>query len=187
MVQTIRFSKKIGEVSASFDVSIPYFMDINNQLRFKNKAADLKDVADLKVLFDPNRDKYLNPKFRTTFITQDNKLYIGKIKVGLNVLVADVPYSNFTVEDKRILNIIERGKGGRIIVVTFSPHIAIVHSAYLQITVEITNPETPNSKAMPHGHKVFLETYVGLPNIADKDIVFGNGVNLSSEIGRAHV
>jgi len=180
MLQTIRFPKKINEVSDSFDISVPYFLDVDNQKRFLNKAGDLKVVTDLKALFDPNREKYLDPKQCTSFIVQDNNKYIGQIKVGLNVLVADIPNSNFTPADKRILNIIEKGKGGRIIVVTFSPHIVIEHVTYLQITVEIQNPTTPSSKAMPHGHSLFLENYIGLPEIADKDIVFGNGVNVTT-------
>ena len=180
MLQTIRFSRKINEVSDSFDISIPYFLDVNNQKRFLNKVGDLKVVTDLKALFDPNREKYLDPKQCTTFIVQDNNSYIRQIKEGLNVLVADVPNTNFSVDDKRVLNIIEKGKGGRIIVVTFGPHIAIVHVSYLQITVEIQNPSTPSSKAMPHGHSLFLENYIGLADIADKDVVFGNGVNVTT-------
>ena len=179
MLQAIRFSRKINEVSESFGISIPYFLDVNNQKRFLNKPADLKVITDLKTLFDPNREKYLDPKQCTTFIINDNYSYISQIKAGLNVLVADVPNSNFTVDDKRILNIIERGKGGRIIVVTFGPHIAIVHVAYLQITVEILNPTTPNSMAMPHGHSLFLETCIAESDIADAKVVFTTGVNVT--------
>jgi len=180
MKQTMRFSRRISEVSDSFDVSVPYFLNKDNQKRFGNKTQDLDFVTNKKELFDTNRKKYIDRRQCTSFVTEDNNLYIGQIKEGLNILVADVPNSTFTADDKRILNIVEKGKGHRIIIVTFGAQIAIVHVDYLQITVEILNPTTPNSTAMPKGHILFFETFIGEPNIADTEIVFGNGVYVST-------
>ena len=180
MKQTMRFSRKINEVSDSFDVSVPYFIDKDNQKRFGNKTKDLDFVTAKKELFDTNRKKYIDRRQCTSFVTEDNNMYIGQIKEGLNILVADVPNSIFTEDDKRILNIVEKGKGHRILIVTFSAHIAIVHAEYLQITVEILDPTTPNVTAMPKGHILFFETFIGGPDIADASIVFGNGVYVST-------
>ncbi len=180
MNQTIKFATKIHEVSEFFDIAVPYMTDIDRQEIFGNKAQDLKKVKDDKVLFDDNRKDYLDVSKRTKFVTNDNNLLIERLKNGLNLLVADIPSTKISADDKRILNIIEWHHGNKIPVVTFSPLITIGHTAYLQITVVIANPETPNSTAMPHGHILFLETCITDEDIADAALVFGNGVIVST-------
>lgn len=59
-------------------------------------------------------------------------------------------------------------------------YVTIIHAAYLQMTIEITNPTTPSSKAMPHGHSFFLETCTAAAGLAEKDIVIGTGVYVTT-------
>jgi len=180
MTQTINFPKKIHEVSEFFGTAIPYMSDPLNLTRWGFLPAKVKAVNDLKDLFDPNRDKYLDPRQKTTFITKDNNKYIAEIKVELNIIVADIPNSKLSDDDRRILRIIEKGKGSRIPIVTFGPKIGIASTAYLQMTIEFANPTTPGSRAMPYGHGLIFEDFIGEPGLADADIVFSNSVNVTN-------
>jgi len=53
-------------------------------------------------------------------------------------------------------------------ILSFEPSIHGVH------VIRISNPDDPNSHAMPKGQKVFLEKFVGEPNLPESQISFGN-------------
>ena len=180
MTQSISFPTTIHEVSNYFDSAVPYISDPLNLTKWGFVAAKVKPVNDLKNLFDPNREKYLDPRQKTSFITYDNNKYIAEIKTALNIVIADIPNSSLTDDDRKILRIIEKGKGSRILVVTFGPKIAIASTSNLQMTIEFANPTTPGTKAMPYGHGLIFENYIGEPGITDADVVFGNAVNVST-------
>ncbi len=180
MTHSINFPKRIHEVSDFFDNSISYVSDPINLTKWGFLPARLKPINDLKDLFDPNREKYLDPRQKTIFVTKDNNKFIVEIKVELNTFVADIPNSKVTDDDRRILRIIEKGKGSRIPIVTYGPKIGIASTAYLQITIEFANPTTPSTKAMPYGHGLIFEDFIGEPGLTDADIVFGNAVNVST-------
>jgi len=180
MKQSMNFPKKINEVSDFFDNAIPYVSDPINLTKWGYLPAKVKPVNDLKELFDPNREKYLDPRQKTIFVTKDNNKFIVAIKVELNIFVADIPNSKVTDDDRRILRIIEKGKGSRILVVTYGPKIAIASTSYQQMTIEFANPTTPGTKAMPYGHVLIFENFIGEAGLTDAEIVFGNAVNVST-------
>ena len=50
--------------------------------------------------------------------------------------------------------------------VVFEPNVHGVHN------IRFINPDDPDTKALPEGQNIFLETFVGSPNLADDAIPF---------------
>ena len=117
MSQSIKFPTTIHGVSDYFEISIPYISVLAVQTRLGITAPKLKVVTDVKALFDPNRKKYLDPSQCTQFVIRDNNLYISQMKVGMDSIVADIPNSSLTDDDKNILLIIEK----RHVIIYFCP------------------------------------------------------------------
>ena len=75
-----------------------------------------------------------------------------------------------------------KGKGSKIKVVDYAAKMSLETNAHLSHTLRFQNPKTPESSAMPEGHDIYLESFVGEENMNDADISFANGMKVTHEL-----
>ena len=155
---------------------------IEEQARLRITDADLDDAMDLAVKWNDNWKIYSSETLSTKLSQKEKVDLRAKIEVCLRRIYLDLPVSVLTTKDKITLNIKGHSSDSStdISIVGFAPGMIGDENEHLCQTLKLQNPKTPDSTAMPHGHWVFLENFVGEAGLKDVDITFGNGQNVST-------
>jgi len=91
----------------------------------------------------------------------------------LRLIYGDIPKSALTVSDRNTLNIPLRDSTPTPVpVLTFAPDVEIDETRNGVQVLRVTNPQTPDTDAMPPNQKAELQTFVGAANIPDNNIAF---------------
>ena len=174
------FPTKDGDFNSYVQNVIDYL--IEEQVRLRITDADLDDALDLAVKWNSNWNIYSSETLSTKLSQKEKVDLRAKIEVCLRRIYLDLPVSVLTTKDKVTLNI--KGQSSKsstdILIVDFAPGMIGDENEHLYQTLKLQNPKTPKSTAMPHGHWVFLENFVGEAGLKDVDIAFGNGQNVST-------
>jgi hypothetical protein len=113
------------------------------------------------------------------FRTKRNIL-IGKIEVILLDIYDNIGKDLWTVDDRSTLRRPEKSDSHKhSTVYPNSPVIETYNIQHLGITLKLTNPATPTSQEVPAKQHMYLETFVGPAGIADADIKWTDGENVT--------
>ncbi len=175
MPNKIRFPSKDTDFN-TFILALFALLSIPaNKIRFLINAAKFTDFNDNIELWTPNWKAVNNPATRTTLLVKLKTKLKGFLKINANTIIGDIPDTILTDDDREIMRIFARIAGGRIPVVAYAVVIALDSMAHLWAKLSLTNIGNPSTKRLPKGNYVFLETYIGLPDLAFTEIPFANG------------
>ncbi len=123
-----------------------------------------------------------NHNFRTK-----RNILIGKIEVCLLDIFDNIPKDLWTVDDRSTLRRPEKATTH-----THSteypnaPTIETNNIQHLGITLKFTNPATPGTQEIPAKQHMYLETFIGPAGLADADIKWSDGENLTHFLDTIH-
>ncbi len=180
MTVSVRFPVKDIDFSSYVVALIIYILILANKTRLAILPVDETLLVDDVDAWSINRAKAIDPNQCTTAIINEQKRLKAKIKVDFPAVLCKINPEKLTTADRYALRLFLRNSGSPIPVATWCPVIIVMFISHLLIKFKLINSDTPNSRKMPKGNKVFFESYIGLPTLADKDIVFGSGVNIPS-------
>jgi len=179
MLSTVRFPVKDTDFDAYVVAVILYILLAINKTRLAilpaNETLLVDDVSD----WSKNRVKALDPNQCTTAIINEQKRLKAKIKVDFPSVLCKINPDILSVADRFALRLFLRNANSINLVASWCPVFIVNFIAHLLIKFKFINTDAPGSKKMPKGNRIYFEQYIGLPNLADKDIVFGSGVNVS--------
>ena len=179
MFSTVRFPVKDTDFDSYVVSVIIYILTLLIKTRLAilpaNETLLVEDVSD----WSKNRVKALDPNQCTTAIINEQKRLKAKIKVDFPSVLCKINPDILTVADRFALRLFLRNSNSVNLVASWCPLFIVNFIAHLLIKLKFINTDAPNSKKMPKGNKIYLEQYIGLPNLADENIVFGGGVNVS--------
>jgi hypothetical protein len=169
------FPSKETEVNEYFQLVQPYLLA--NKVRFAITGANVikltDDFAAWNGVFPASQD----PNTRTKTITKSKTTALKNMKTICRAVYADIPKSTLTTTDRLTLGLRGRGKQTRAHVMKTAPLITLKKYIHLEHILQLQNPETPASTAMPTGQVILLQYYVGAPGLKDVDIIF-SGVEI---------
>ncbi len=130
-------------------------------------------------LFPQSQDR----NTRTTSITIDKNKLRKAIEGLLRSIYADIPRSTLTTQDRTTLNLRERdAQLTKIAVAVKAPGMEQGSIIHLQHSLRFINPIEKESRRIPEGQRILLETYVGAQNMEANTIPFANGITVSKAI-----
>ena len=179
MSNVAKYSKKNHEMVTYAVGVIVHLKLTGNKTRLGIDQAKLDTASTNVGLLKDNWDKHEDPNLHTTIVNDTNTRLIILVKENFNSLFADIKDDVLNETDRQTLHIYERAKGNPIPVVDYSPVFMIKSVAFLLLKLVFLNSATPNSKAMPKGHKIFFEYYIGEAGLKAGNIPFANAVNIS--------
>lgn len=112
---------------------------------------------------------------------------IGEIEPCLLDIFDNIPKDLWTVDDRSALRRPEKATTR-----THSkeygnaPTIETYNIMHLGITLKFTNPATPETQELPPMQHMYLETFIGPAGIADADIKWADGENLTHFLDTIH-
>ena len=175
MPNKIRFPSKDGDFNTFILALFALFSIPANKIRFLINAAKFTEFSDNIDLWTPNWIAINKPAQRTTVLVKLKTKLKGVLKTNANTIIGDIPDTILTEDDREAMRIFARIAGSRIPVVAYAVVLALDSVAHLWAKLILTNIGNPSTKRFPKGNYVFLETYIGLPNLALTDIPFANG------------
>ena len=157
---------------------------IKFQTRLKVSDDDLLVLIDLVDEWKDNWTLYLDITKQTQFVNQEKGRLRKLIEAAFRVIYGDIPASAFLADDRTTFNLKGQatGKGSKIKVVDYAPAMALETNAHLNHTLRFHDPTRPESNDMPNGHDIYLESFVGEPNMKDADIPFANGMKVTHQL-----
>lgn len=179
MFSSIRFPVKDTDFSNYIVALILYILIAANKLRLGIASADETLLVDEADAWTKNRAKVIDPNLRTTAIINEQKRLKAMIKVDFPTVLCKIDPDKLTIADRFALRLFLRNSSSANLVATWCPLFVVNFISHLLIKFKFINTDAPGSRKMPKGNKIYFEQYIGLPNIEDKDIVFGSGVNVS--------
>jgi len=180
MYSTVRFPVKDTDFSNYIVSLIIYILILANKTRFAIIAADEKLLEDDVSAWSSNRAKVIDPNQCTTAIINEQKRLKAKIKLDFPTVLCKINPDILTTADRLALRLFLRNSGNPIPVASWCPLFIVMFISHLLIKFKFINTDAPGSRKMPKGNKIYFEHYIGLSGIADKDIVFGGGANVSN-------
>jgi len=180
MSETVRFPIKDKELDTYLVGVKDYIKDPNNKPRLGINIADETLLSDDEEVWTKNFSKLQDPNLCTTAVINEKTRLKKKIKIDFSAVLGKINPNILTTADRFALRMFLRNQGGPISVATWCPVFIVVSMNHLLLKFKFSNSDNPSSRKMPKGHRVYFESCIGLPNLADKDILFGGGVNISN-------
>jgi len=157
---------------------------IKFQARLQVSDDNLYALIILMDKWTANWKLYIDIDSQTKTVNQKKDTLRKLLEAAFRGIYADIPASMLVVDDKNTFNI--KGpstkKGSKIIVVDYAPSLSLDTNLHLSHFLRFRDPTRPKSSDMPEGHNIFLERFVGEPNMKDADIPFGNGVKVTHQL-----
>ena len=150
---------------------------VDGKLTFLSESVDK-----LNITWEKNGD----PNLHTSIVTAQLNEDIRVVKENITSVLSDIKEDVFTIADRQTFRMYERAVGSPIPGVDYSPVFRIKAVDFLLLKLVFFNSATPNSKAMPHGHWIFFEYYIGEEGLKAGNIPFANAVNISSAFYTLH-
>lgn len=120
------------------------------------------------------------------FRTKRNVL-IGKIEHALIDIYDNIPKDLWTVDDRSALRRPEKATTHtHSTAYANAPTIETYNIQHLGISLKLTNPATPETQEVPAKQHMYLETFVGAAGIADADIKWTDGQNVTHFLETIH-
>jgi len=179
MISTVRFPVKDTDFNSYIVSVIIYILLLLNKTRLAILPANETLLVDDVAEWSANRVKALDPNQCTTAVINEQKRLKAKIKVDFPSVLCKINPDILTVADRFALRLFLRNSNSVNLVASWCPLFVVNFISHLLIKFKFINTDAPGSRKMPKGNKIYFEQYIGLPNIADKDIVFGGGVNVA--------
>jgi len=179
MTVSVRFPVKDTDFDAYVVALIIYILLLINKTKFAILAENETLLVDDVSAWSANRVKVLAPNQSTTTVINEQKRLKAKIKVDFPAVLCKINPDVLTIADRFALRLFLRKPNTPNLVASWCPSFIVIFISHLLIKFKFINTDTPKSRKMPKGNRIYFETYIGLPEIADKDIVFGSGVNIS--------
>ena len=157
---------------------------IKFQARLQVSDDDLNALIVLMDKWTANWILYLDIDSQTTTVNKEKDTLRKQLEVAFRGIYADIPASKLLVADKSTFNIKGQStqKGSKIKLVNYAPAISLETNIHLSHILRFNDPSRPKSNDMPEGHNIFLERFVGEPNMNDADIPFANGLKVTHQL-----
>lgn len=170
------FSPKIFVFNSEIRLREQHLQD--NKLRLVTSAKALINLEQLNGFiynsetgWVPTFDAYMNPATKTKLITDRLSDLRVSIEKKFQLIYIDIPHTELTDNDRLILNIPRRDNDPtHVELFKFPPTLTLESSNQLFNTIRISNPETPDTAAMPHRHHCHLN--VGFKTTATGPIIW---------------
>ena len=170
-----RFPKKDREFNDYIIAAMIYFLIPANKLRLITNEIAFTALSGNYALWGPNWIAINNPATRTTILVRLKTKLIKLLKENCNTIFADIPNSVLTELDRETLLIFARLSATYLPAITYAVAMSLESTPHLWAKLKFVNTATPTSKSMPKGNIIFLEYYVGLPELVESAIPFANG------------
>ncbi len=131
-------------------------------------------------------EKNGDPNLHTTIVTSQLNEDIRVVKENITNVLSDIKEESFTIADRETFRMYERAIGTQIQVVDYSPVFRTKAVDFLLLKLVFINSATPTSRAMPNGHWIFFEYYIGEEGLKIGSIPFANAVNISKAFYTLH-
>jgi hypothetical protein len=151
-----------------------------NLTRLGITTAKLDTVTTNVGMLTENWDKSGDPNLHTSIVTEELNKDIRLVKENFTSIFSEIKEDVFTIADRQTFRMAERAVAMPIPVVDHSPVFMIKSVAFLLLKLLFINSATPESKAMPKGHKIFFEYYIGVAGLTAGNIPFANALNISN-------
>lgn len=170
-------------MSHFFDGLTEFNDQIQNEIKYVNDhkgplaiaPAKITIINDLKALWDPQWTLYINPDLVTKAVRKKIKDMRIEIEDALTNIYDNIPDDLLTTDDRIALHLPKRDTVLTPVgVIDHSPTLTEGKISHLNHKVRIQDPQTPDSKAMPKGQTVVIESFVGEPKLLPNQIAFGD-------------
>jgi hypothetical protein len=157
---------------------------IKFQARLQVSDDNLYALITLMDKWTANWKLYIDIDTQTKTVNEQKDNLRKLLEVALRDIYADIPASILLVEDKTTFNIKGQStkKGSKIKVVDYAPSVSLETNIHLSHILRFQDPTRPESSNMPEGHNIFLERFVGEPNLIVTDISFANGMKVTHQL-----
>jgi hypothetical protein len=127
------------------------------------------------VSWKANWAKHVDPAQNTSIVNRAKDTLRGQIETSLRSIYDDIPESALDDTARATLHLAARDNTRTATAGMGVPPVQTLKTAiHLAHELQYQNPETPDSKAMPHGQQILQERFVGAAGLADTAITFGN-------------
>ncbi len=156
-----------------------------NSLALGVSAANQASLPILLASWNKNWGAFLDPTQHTSVITTRKDNQRVQLETALRSVYGDIPQSALDEDSRSVLNLAAHDTTHtRVAPLDVAPGIATETTVHLLHTLRFQNPETPESKAMPEGQKIILESFVGAPDLKDPAVDFGNEMNVTTFLAK---
>jgi len=180
MSYVIRFPSRDKDFNTYVVGTKVYIIDPFNKPRLGIITADENIVTTDEDSWSKNYIKLIDPNQCTKAIRDEKKRLKKKIKKEYPIIFSKITDSILTSADRLALRMFLRNPASKITAATWCPIFLLLSMSHLLMKFKFINTDNPSSRKMPKGNRIFFESYIGLPDLADKDLVFSNGINIST-------
>src|SRR3569832_190625 len=151
--------------------------------RLNIETADLDALWQLFYLWTDYYPRSLMPVMKQTLVTNNKNDTREKFEKLWSRVCGDMKKSALTNEDRIGLFLpVQDDVPTKVKEKKNAPQLVFEPTVHSMHVLRIVNPDTPDSNAMPKGQKVFIERYIGAPNLQAADIPFGE-----ADIANTHI
>lgn len=181
------FPSVLGELNTYFTNAAAYVNTTAHLAVSAGKLAILNplmtgSVNAWDVIYPASIGDNSNHNFRTK-----RNILIGKIEVCLLDIFDNIPKDLWTVDDRSTLRRPEKATTHtHSTVYPNAPTIETNNIQHLGITLKFTNPATPGTQEIPAKQHMYLETFIGPAGLADADIKWSDGENVTHFLDTIH-
>ena len=116
---------------------------------------------------------YSNEDTSTTTIKGLVRVRREQMNTALRTIYDDIPESFLTANDRTTFRIPDPNAASNPVpILTFPPDVDVESSSNGVQILRFSNPQTPDSDAMPPNQVVEVQTFIGAPNLPDNSVPF---------------
>ncbi len=177
------FPRKDAEFNTYANNSAKYLAENKARLRIADESltSQANVLKDWNIIFPQSQDRN-----ECTKTVVDNKIALRvQLEDGFRSIYADIPQSLLTAADRNTLNLKKRDAvPTRVRVMDRAPGLEMERIVHLQHTLRFLNPVDTESRDMPKGQRIILQSFAGTANLSDTAIAFGKTDSVSRFLRR---